>query len=122
MNEHSISVIPPPAPQVGRNSRTACGLVAILVCVFASNFGIHNFMLGYKGKAIAQLVITIANHALFWTVGTIFNIVTLGFGYFITLPLYLLIWAAVDIWGIVEGIMIFSNKDFRDADGNLLKD
>lgn len=73
-------------------SKIAAGLLGI----FLGSLGIHNFYLGYTGKAVAQLVITVA---------------TCGIGAM-----------ATSIWGLVEGIMILCGKIDRDAKGMLLSD
>jgi len=73
-----------------RKSKLAAGLLAILI----GGFGIHNFYLGYTGKAIAQLVLTLT-----------------CIGY---LPSV--------IWSIVEGIMILTGSIATDAKGIPLKD
>jgi len=73
-------------------SKVAAGILGILL----GSFGIHNFYLGYNGKAIAQLLITL---------------LTCGFGAFIT-----------SIWGLVEGILILTGSINVDANGVPLKD
>ena len=73
-------------------SRVAAGLLGI----FLGIFGVHNFYLGYNGKAIAQLLITVLS--LF-----ILSIVT---------------W----IWSLVEGIQILTGTINTDAQGNPLND
>lgn len=75
-------------------SKIAAGLLGILL----GEFGIHNFYLGYYGKGIAQLLLTIIG----WIVIV---------GPFIA-------W----IWGLIEGIQILTGTIDRDADGKLLKD
>lgn len=39
-------------------------LVAGLLGIFLGTFGVHNFYLGYTGKAITQLVLTIVGYSL----------------------------------------------------------
>ncbi len=73
-------------------SKIAAGLLGI----FLGAFGVHNFYLGYTGKAVAQLLI---------------SLLSCGFLAF-----------ASSIWGLVEGIMILTGSIDRDADGNLLGD
>lgn len=73
-------------------SKVAAGILGILL----GSLGVHNFYLGYNGKAIAQLLITILS------CGT-------------------LSWASA-IWGLVEGILILTGSMNVDADGNPLKD
>ena len=97
---------PPAAPQWGaqpqpgyqpmpvvndpRKSKIAAGLIAILI----PGWGIHNFYLGYTGKGIAQLVLTLT------CIGSIVSIA----------------------WSIVEGIMILTGSIDTDASGVPLKD
>lgn len=76
----------------GGKSKVAAGLLGI----FLGAFGVHNFYLGYTGKAVAQLVITLA---------------TCGMGSVIS-----------GIWGFVEGIMILTGSINTDSDGRLLND
>lgn len=67
-----------------QKSKIAAGILGILLGVF----GVHNFYLGYTGKAVAQLLISL--------IGGIF---TCG-----------LATVAVEIWGLVEGIMILTGS------------
>ena len=73
-------------------SKMAAGLLGI----FLGALGIHNFYLGYTGKAVAQLLITL---------------LTCGFGAFIS-----------SIWGLIEGIMILTGSINTDGKGNPLAD
>lgn len=76
----------------GAKSKLAGGLLGI----FLGSLGVHNFYLGYTGKAVAQLLISL-----------------LSFGFL----------AAVSgLWGLIEGIMILTGSINTDAKGNLLKD
>ncbi len=76
----------------GRKSKLAAGLLGILL----GGFGIHNFYLGFTGKAIAQLLLTIVG----W-------IIIIG-------PII------AGIWGLIEGILILTGSMNTDAEGNLL--
>ena len=82
------------APNVSSNpkSKIAAGLLGI----FLGSFGVHNFYLGYTGKAIAQLLITL---------------LTCGFGAFVS-----------SIWGLIEGILILTGSINTDGKGNPLGD
>lgn len=73
-------------------SKMAAGLLGI----FLGSFGVHNFYLGYTGKAIAQLLISLLSCG------------TLAFVSY--------------VWGLVEGIMILTGSINTDANGNPLKD
>lgn len=73
-------------------SKIAAGILGILL----GTFGIHNFYLGYTGKAIAQLLISVL------------SCFTLS--------------AVSAIWGLVEGILILTGSINTDADGKPLSD
>lgn len=81
-------------------SKMAAGLLGI----FLGQFGVHNFYLGYTGKAVAQLLLTI------------FGYITMIFiiGIFMV--------AASSIWALIEGIMILSGSINKDANDNPLRD
>lgn len=76
------------APGTQKKSKMTAGLLGI----FLGGFGIHNFYLGYTGKAIAQIVLTLC-----------------GFG-------------IGGIWGFIEGILILCGNINTDASGNPLGD
>ena len=71
-------------------------IVAGLLGIFVGYFGVHNFYLGYTGKGMAQLLITI---------------LSCGFLSPIT-----------GIWGLIEGVLILTGSIDKDANGVLLKD
>ena len=73
-------------------SKVAAGLLAI----FLGAFGVHNFYLGYTGKAVAQLLITL---------------LTCGMGSIVS-----------GIWAFIEGIMILTGSINTDAEGKFLND
>lgn len=77
---------------VNGKSKITAGILGI----FLGCFGVHNFYLGYNGKAIAQLLITL-------------------------LSLFLLSWISA-IWGLIEGILILTGNIKKDASGNDLID
>lgn len=77
------------APQ---KSKMAAGLLGI----FLGGLGVHNFYLGYTGKAVAQLLI---------------SLLSCGF----------LAWGSA-IWGLIEGILILTGSISVDGNGNPLKD
>lgn len=82
-------MVPAGYPQ---KSKIAAGLLGI----FLGAFGVHNFYLGYTGKAVAQLLITL---------------LTCGFGALVS-----------EIWGLVEGIMILTGSIAVDGKNVPLKD
>ncbi len=73
-------------------SKLAAGLFGI----FLGAFGVHNFYLGYIGKAVAQLLITVLS---------CFTLAVVS-----------------EIWGLIEGILILSGSIAVDGKGNPLKD
>lgn len=84
----------------GNKSKVAAGVLGILL----GAFGVHNFYLGYTTKAVIQLVCTI--------VGFLLSCVGIG----------VLVVFGIEVWGLVEGIMILCGKIDRDGQGNLLAD
>ncbi len=82
-------MVPAGYPQ---KSKMAAGLLGI----FLGGLGVHNFYLGYTGKAVAQLLI---------------SLLTCGFGAFVS-----------GIWGLVEGIMILTGSIAVDGKNVPLKD
>ena len=81
-----------PQPVSGGKSKLAVGLLGI----FLGGLGIHNFYLGYTGRAWAQLLITVLSFG------------TLGF--------------ISSIWGLVEGILYLTGHYTVDANGVPLRD
>lgn len=82
-----------------QKSRLAAGLLGVLL----GTFGIHNFYLGFKTKALIQLLVSVIG-----------GIITCGMATI-----------AVEIWGLIEGIQILmANNPDRNYDGNgvILKD
>lgn len=77
-------------------SRIAAGILGILLGVF----GVHRFYLGFVGIGLTQVLLS--------TVG---GLLTCGVSTF-----------AVQIWGLVEGILILCGSMNRDARGMPLKD
>ena len=77
----------PQMMQSGGKSRMAAGILGLLL----GGLGIHNFYLGYTGKGLAQLLITVLSFGLLAFVS--------------------------GIWGLIEGIMILTDKNYLDADG-----
>lgn len=73
-------------------SKMAAGLLGI----FLGALGVHNFYLGYVGKGVAQLLLTILSCGVLSFVS----------------------W----IWGLIEGIMILTGGISVDAEGYTLKD
>ncbi len=80
--------VPNPNPK----SKIAAGILGILL----GALGVHNFYLGYTGKAVAQLLITLISCG------------TLSF--------------VSAIWGLIEGIMILTGSINTDGQGNPLSD
>lgn len=79
-----------------RKSKMIAGILAILL----GNLGIHNFYLGKNNIAITQLLLTIIG-----------SFVTCGISA-----------ACVYVWGLIEGIMIFTGNIDTDANGVPLDD
>ena len=78
------------------NSTAKSKIVAGILGILLGSLGIHNFYLGYNGKAIAQLLI---------------SVLSLG-----------ILSGISGIWGLIEGILILTGSINTDANGNPLKD
>ncbi len=76
----------------GAKSKMAAGLLGI----FLGGLGVHNFYLGYTGKGVAQLLITLLSCGALSEVSI--------------------------IWGLIEGIMILCGNINTDANGTPLGD
>jgi len=71
-------------------------IVAGVLGVTLGLFGIHNFYLGYTGKAVAQLLITVLSCFLLSPISA--------------------------VWGFIEGVFILVDKISADAKGIPLQD
>lgn len=80
---------------VNENPNAKSKIAAGLLAIFLGTLGIHNFYLGYTGKAVLQLLLTL---------------LTCGMGAIIT-----------GIWSLIEGILIFTGSIDTDAYGVELK-
>ena len=100
-NNSTPAAAPAPAPAYNSApSATAEGkskMAAGLLGIFLGTLGIHNFYLGYTGKAIVQLLL-----------GTVGAFIIIG-------PVI------SGIWGFVEGILILTGKISVDGKGVPLK-
>lgn len=78
-------------------------IVAGLLGIFLGSLGVHNFYLGYTGKAVAQVLLTCVGW-LFFGIGPI----------------------VATIWGLVEGVLIlcsnYGSPWHRDAKGVEIRD
>ncbi len=92
--------IGPSAPAGAQKSKLAAGLFGI----FLGAFGVHNFYMGYTTKAVVQLCCTIA--------GILLSCIGIG----------VLVVLGIEIWGLVEGIMVLTGHISTDAKGVPLKD
>jgi len=73
-------------------SKLAAGLLGI----FLGAIGVHNFYLGYTGKAMGQLLLSVLSCGVLSVIS--------------------------GIWGLIEGIMILTGGIDKDANGNTLRD
>lgn len=81
----------------GTNAKSK--VVAGLLGIFLGTFGVHNFYLGYTGKAVTQLVLAL--------VGILFSCVGIG----------IVLIIGIEIWGLVEGILILTGNISKDGHG-----
>lgn len=93
-----VSLAQPPAEDAKSK------LVAGLLGIFLGAFGVHNFYLGYTQKAVIQVVCSV--------VGIVLSCIGIG----------ALIVLGIEIWGLVEGVMILTGKIDVDGNGQPLKE
>ncbi len=89
---------------INNNTEAKSKIAAGILALFFGNLGVHNFYLGYTGKAVTQLLLTILGIPLLF--------VLIGF------PMI----AGAGIWAFIEAIMIFTGGINKDGNGNLLRD
>ena len=85
-----------PVSPANQKSRMAAGLLG----VFLGGLGIHNFYLGKTNRALVQLLVSLIGGVLTCGLAAI----------------------AMEIWGLVEGIMILAGSITVDGNGVPLKD
>lgn len=79
-----------------QNGASKSKIAAGLLGIFLGCFGVHNFYLGFTGKAVGQLLLTVLScGALSFVSG---------------------------VWGLIEGIMILTGSITTDATGSKLQD
>ena len=78
------------------NPNAKSKLAAGLLGIFLGGIGVHNFYLGFTGKGVAQVLITV-------------------------LSCFTLSFVSI-IWGLIEGILILTGSMNKDANGNPLVD
>lgn len=102
-------------------------LIAGLLAIFLGIFGIHNFYLGYKTKAIIQVSVSCGSIIVFIILAVIslplmllygLGILTMFLGMFI----FLISVFGIRIWTFIEGIIIFAGGINVDGRGIPLKD
>ena len=84
--QQTINVNMPQQPH-NPKSKIAAGLLGI----FLGAFGVHNFYLGYTGKAVAQLLISVLSCGLLAAISS--------------------------VWGLIEGILVLTGSINTDAQG-----
>ena len=95
----SDNLYDPYASTKPKKSKLAAGLLGILI----GALGVHNFYLGYIGKGIAQLVLSV-----------VLPLVSCGILWFTPIAAW--------VWSLIEGIMILTGSVNCDASGNPLGD
>ena len=79
-----------------QNTENKSKITAGLLGIFLGSIGVHNFYLGYTGKAVAQLLITVLSCGALSVISS--------------------------VWGLVEGILILTGSINVDANGNTLQE
>ena len=100
VNEENISTTPVDDKTSTSSNTTTVGskskIVAGLLGIFLGGLGVHNFYLGYTGKAVAQLLITILSCGSLSVIS--------------------------GVWGFIEGILILTGSIAVDGKGVPLTD
>lgn len=91
-NENTTNTTSNNAVNPQAKSKVAAGIFAILL----GAFGVHNFYLGFNGKAVAQLLMTVLSCGILSPVSA--------------------------LWALIEGILILTGSQNTDADGVELKE
>ena len=81
---------------INNNPNAKSKLAGGLLGIFLGTLGVHNFYLGFTGKAVAQLLITLLSCGILSVVSA--------------------------VWGLIEGILILSGSIDKDANGNPLSE
>ena len=95
-NANTTNATPTQNANVNTNPEQKSKIAVGLLGIFLGSLGVHNFYLGYTGKAIAQLLISILSCGMLAVVSS--------------------------VWGLIEGILILTGSINTDANGNPLKD
>lgn len=88
-----IKSFAPPPKRKEKEISEKSAVTAALLALFLGFYGVHNFYLGYKSKAVIQLILGISL-----------------VGCFIS-----------GVWGIAEAIMLFSGHIAEDGKGKILR-
>ncbi len=83
-----------PAPKPQRSA-----YIAAILAVFLGAFGVHNFYLDRKKKALTQLLISVVGAVFTFGVATI----------------------AIEVWAVVEGVKILKGEINTDGNGEMIK-
>ena len=100
-------------PGVPYKSKVLAGILALL-----TSFGIYNFYLGFKKKAVVQLVLSIIG--LISSLAASYVLSTYGETvlYLLCYVLYIVFSLTVGIWSFVDAIRLFRGKIKYDGHGN----
>ena len=114
-----------PTPE---NKGTKSSIVAGLLGIFLGSLGVHNFYLGFKKKAVVQLLLSVFGVIFSALYGVLLAGFIFGYDSFVLLFGILFLLAGIvcmmisGIWALVEGIMLLCGAKKTDGKGNPLKD
>lgn len=94
VNTNNVNSINNTNTTVDPNSKSK--IAAGLLGIFLGCIGVHNFYLGYTGKAVGQLLLTVLSCGILSPISA--------------------------IWGLIEGILILTGSINTDAKGNKLSE
>lgn len=102
----------PVSPVYSNKSRGVCGLLQLIF-----GFGLGRFYSGHTRIAVAQLLITLFGLCMFYSgfsdITTVSAVAKLTLGVLTFFP--------AKMWTFIDGIIILSNRNFKDSTGKVMK-
>lgn len=78
-------------------------IIAVILALLAGGLGLHQFYLGFIGKGVTQLILTV--------LGSLLTIILIGYVFL----------GIVAVWVFFDIVLMLVNSDYRDAKGVPLK-
>ncbi|TSA87730.1 TM2 domain-containing protein [Deinococcus detaillensis] len=98
---------PQPLPITQAGDISSRKLVAGLLAIFLGTLGAHKFYLGRTTPGLMMLLVNIGG----WFLTGVLSIVTFGIGALVLVPLMMLVFTALCIVSIIEGVVYLTRSD-----------